>query len=259
MSLPDIQNERPNIQVSLNRVGVMGLKAPIFVSQKAGGVQHTSASINCFINLAANKKGINMSRLPSAIFKYLHQPLNKSLINDISENIRLLSNADKCELSYEFTYFLSKIAPVSKELGIVDYLVKFNGEVTETTYDFTFSVRVPCTSLCPCSKEISDGGAHNQRCYITLDVTPENGKFIWLEDMISLAESCASCEIYSVLKRSDEKFVTDMAYDNPKFVEDIARECYLKLCAFDNIKNFKIKIESDESIHTHKAVAILEK
>lgn len=257
MILPDMQNSVPKIQVSLNRVGIIDLKLPIYVLQKDSKIQHSVANINCFVDLDSNLKGVNMSRIPIAIHKYLDSPVSRSLIESVCENIRRISNAKICQLIYSFPYFIKKISPVSKEPGLVIYPIKFNGIKSEDLFSFEITVCATTTSLCPCSKEISSGGAHNQKCNVEITYQMNLEEYIWIEDIINIAEESSSCEIFSVLKRVDEKFVTEKAYENPCFVEDITRNCYEKLLMLKNIENFKIEVTSDESIHNHKAYAQL--
>jgi len=258
MVLPDIQNLEPKIKVSLNRVGITDLQLPIYVLQKDNTVQHSVAKINCFVDLDSHLKGVNMSRIPIAIHKYLDSAISGSLIENICENIRQKSEANLCQIICSFPYFIKKISPVSKEPGYVIYPVEFNGIKSENEFSFQLSVTSMTTSLCPCSKEISDGGgAHNQKCIIKITCQTFINNYIWIEDLIKIAENSSSCDIYSVLKRVDEKYVTEKAYDNPCFVEDITRNCYEKLSKLNNIRNIIIEVTSDESIHNHKAYAQL--
>jgi GTP cyclohydrolase IB len=258
MNLPDIQQTPPKVKIALNRVGISDLKIPIQIMSKDGSINRTSSTVSCYVDLDKNLKGINMSRLPQAIHKFQQDRLNSEKIKDIAENIRIISEANTCELTYSFDYYITKLSPVNKEPGVVHYPVSFTGIKSKDNYIFKFKVCVTATSLCPCSKEISEHGAHNQKCqiYITCQRKAEN--MIWIEDVINIAEQSASCEIFSVLKRPDEKWVTEHAYNNPKFVEDIARECYSQLIERRDIEKFKILVSSDESIHMHRAVAIIE-
>jgi len=258
MDLPDIQQTIPKVQIALNRVGISNLKMPIIVSTKASRIHSTVATINCYVDLDKELKGINMSRLPQVLHKFQDRLLNSEVIRDISESIRNISEAKVCELTYTFDYFIKKLSPVNKEPGLINYPVTFTGIKSENNYVFKFDVCVTATSLCPCSKEISEYGAHNQKCYINITCQRKADCFIWIEDIINIAEQSASCEIFSVLKRPDEKWVTEQAYNNPKFVEDVARDCYSQLFQRDDIEKFKVKVTSDESIHMHEAVAIIE-
>ncbi len=261
--LPDVQESKPNVEIALNRVGISKLILPVYVRKKltaeGESVQHTTAKIACYVDLPADKKGINMSRLPIIIQGNIDKPLRGATIQDVAEQIRIASEANECEINYEFHYFTQKKAPVTGRLGYLDHKVNFNGVVKEDrTFEWKITVESIGTSLCPCSKEISKGGAHNQKCYVSITVTPKENALVWIEDLIEVVDKSCSCEIWSVLKRPDEKYVTERAYDNPMFVEDIARECYKHLIGNDNITYFKVRVASDESIHVHRAEAIIE-
>jgi len=222
-----------------------------------GNIQHSIANVSCYVDLAADIKGISMSRLPIQLMKFSDQQLNGKVIKLIAENIRKVSEAKICNLTYNFPYFLTKLAPVSFERGILPYQVTFNGIKSETDYTFILSVETIATSSCPCSKAVSKYSAHNQKSRIKITCQGNSDTFIWIETLAKIAEESASCEIYSVLKRSDEAKVTETAYENSKFVEDIARECYYKLSQIDDILKFKIEVTNDESIHAHSVRAII--
>lgn len=256
-TLPDVQYTNPKYPIKINRVGVNSVQLPIYISQKDGGVQHSVANISCYVDLAAELKGTNMSRLLIGLMKFSKEQLSGKLIKKISEHIRLSAEADTCEVNYSFPYFMMKFAPTSQEPGLLPYQVCFTGIKDKDEYTFKMGVKTITTSLCPCSKEISQFGAHNQKAFIDIVVETKPKAFIWIEDIINIAENSASCEIFSVLKRPDEKIVTERAFENPKFVEDIARSVYNKLDSLKGIENFRIKVESDESIHAHNAVAIM--
>ena len=256
-SLPDIQYTKPKYPIKINRVGINTVELPIFVSMKNGGVQHSVAKVDCYVDLAAHLKGTNMSRLIIGLQKFVGQQLSGKLINSIAENIRISAEADTCEVSYRFPYFIQKVAPASNEPGILPYHICFTGIKTKDSFTFRLDVKVLATSLCPCSKEISEYGAHNQKALIDISIQAKENAFIWIEDVVDIAEASASCEIYSVLKRIDEKVVTERAFNNPKFVEDIVRSVYDKLSEIEDVEKFKIIVESDESIHAHNAVAIM--
>lgn len=259
MILPDVQATEPEFKIAINKVGISNLILPIFITQKVGGYQYSTAKIDCYVSLAADLKGINMSRIPRTLHTYIDRPLNSSIIKEITEEVRVISEADACELTYQFPYFIKKFAPSSGEPGLVHYEVTFTGNRFLDNYHFKLGVEVTTTNLCPCSKEISEGGgAHNQRAKIKIHCKQIESSWIWLEDIIQVAESSTSCPIYSVLKREDEKFVTETAYNNPMFVEDIARACYDKLKNMKGIDYFKIEVTAEESIHLHNAKAIIE-
>jgi GTP cyclohydrolase I len=255
--LPDMQYTSPVHEIRINRVGINSVELPVFVSMKNGGVQHSVAKVDCYVDLAANLKGTNMSRLIIGLQKFVGQQLSGKLLYAITENIRIAAEADTCEVNYSFPYFITKLAPASKEPGIVPYHICFTGIKTKDSYIFKLGVKVLATSLCPCSKEISEYGAHNQKALININIQGKESAFIWIEDLVNIAEQSASCEIYSILKRIDEKVITERAYNNPMFVEDIARAVYNSLDKINDIERFKISVESDESIHAHNAIAMM--
>lgn len=255
--LPDIQNTKSNHQIYLENVGIADLQLPIMIMQKDGTFQQTIATISIFIDLAPEVKGISMSRLLEVMHEYTYKPLNSNVISKITSVIRERSESDKCKLEISFPYFMQKTAPASGKQGYVNYNVKFICKNDKDKIKTLYGTSVIVTSLCPCSKEISDGGAHNQKCFV--DVAYCTTDWVWIEDVIHAIESCGSSEIYSILKRPDEKVVTERAYNNPLFVEDIARNVYSTLESFKNIDSFKIIVKSDESIHIHKAVATASK
>lgn len=254
--MKDVQAEKSNINIGINRVGIDNLKMPMFISKKEGGHQHTVADVSCYVDLRPELKGINMSRLPIAIHKFSTDVLDSNLICKIAEHIRIKSEAEYCQLVYSFPYFIKKYSPVNGEPGLVYYNVTFDALAGPDETEFKFKVTTIATTLCPCSKEISDSNAHNQKCYITIEVKPS--KWIWIEDIISIAEKSSSCEIYSVLKRPDEKFVTEQMYANPRFVEDVVREAYSQLSNMNGVCEFVVEAAADESIHMHRAYAKLE-
>ena len=260
-TLKDIQKEEPKYKFAISTVGIKNFKLPIFIVTKDDGIQHTVANIHGYVDLDADKKGINMSRIPIGLQKFINKRLDMELISDIAKHIRLKSEAQSCQLIYEFPYFIQKTAPVSKETGLVNYNVVFDvfHNCEKTTHKM--SVTITGMSLCPCSKEISEGqGAHCQRSKIRIECIPcNNDEFIWIEDIIRIGEESCACPIFSVLKRFDEKFVTQFSYNNPYFVEDIARSCYYKLNHKENIEWFAIEVINEESIHQHDAYCKIEK
>jgi GTP cyclohydrolase IB len=253
--LPDVQLTKPKHKIAINRVGISDFKMPIFISQKDGGVQHSVANISCYVDLAPDIKGISMSRIPIGLMKFANEQLSSKLIESISENIRIISEAKTCELTYNFPYFLTKLSPSNMEPGIVSYNVSFIGIKSINDFRFNLCVETIATSCCPCSKEISKYGAHNQKSFIKINCKTKENCLVWIESIIDIAEKSSSCEIYSILKRPDEAKVTEKAYENPKFVEDIARECYFRLDKIEDIDNFDVEVSNDESIHIHKAIA----
>jgi len=255
--LPDVQLTKPKHEIAINRVGIADFKMPIFISQKDGGVQHSVANISCYVDLAPDIKGISMSRIPIGLMKFAKNQLSNRTMIKIAENIRKSTEADLCDLGYYFPYFLIKYAPSSYEPGILPYDVWFNIVKTKDDYLFRFSVETIASSSCPCSKEISKYNSHNQKSRIKVTCQSKKDELVWIEDIIEISEEASSCQIYSVLKRSDEKIVTEKMYENSKFVEDIARECYYSLDKLDSIEKFKVEVSNDESIHAHLAKAII--
>ncbi len=256
--MKDVQNMHDSRNIKIDKVGVKNVKYPIVVLDKRNGFQHTIAEISMYVSLPQEYKGTHMSRF----VEILHAHKNTINMKDfpaILGEMKGRLNAESAHMEVRFPYFIRKEAPVSGTAGYLEYMCGFSGHLDgqNSMKDFTVSVSVPVTTLCPCSKEISDHGAHNQRGVVTIKV--QFRRFFWIEDLISLIEGCSSCEIYSVLKRQDEKFVTEKAFENPKFVEDVAREVAEKLSASQNITHFIVEAENFESIHNHSAYACLER
>lgn len=266
-NLPDIQHSSPNHQLPIHRVGINNLKLPINIRQFAGGSQHTVADIDIYVDLPSHVKGTHMSRLAIGAQKFMSQRLDSQVLETISEHIRVKCEAKTAQVIYSFPYFITKNAPNSKEPGLVHCQVIFDvttwacedpsENVKGYNSSFKMTVETTTTSCCPCSKEISEAGAHNQRSKIKITCQPTN--FIWIEQLVQAAEECSSCEIYSVLKRIDEKYVTEKAYNNPMFVEDMVRALFYQLDSIPDIGSFKIEVRNEESIHTHNAFAMIQK
>ncbi len=253
MSIPDIQSQTDTRKIVIDKVGVKGLRYPIVVEDRQRGTQHTVANLNIYVELPYNKRGTHMSRF----VEILHHYHEEALIGNLESFLLELKSSLKAEAAYidiTFPYFLTKHAPVSGIASILSYDCVFSASLKDR-YELLIGVIVPVTSLCPCSKEISEYGAHNQRSMITIKVSYDG--FVWLEELIELAEATASCEIYSLLKRVDEKYVTEKAYQNPKFVEDIVREITLALEKDTRIRSFYVESENAESIHLHNAYAMI--
>ena len=253
----DIQNMYDHRNIDIDKVGVKNVKYPIVVLDKAKGTQHTIADISMYVSLPRNYKGTHMSRF----VEILHAHKNMINMRDFPGILREMKeklNATSAHMEVRFPYFIRKDAPVSGTPGYLEYMCAFVGHMNalEVMKDFTVSVSVPVTTLCPCSKEISDWGAHNQRGIVTVSVRFK--RFFWIEDLIEIIEGCSSCDIYSVLKREDEKFVTEKAFENPRFVEDVVRDVAQKLSVESNITYFAIEAENFESIHNHSAYAYVE-
>lgn len=256
--MPDIQNEKDTREIPLQKVGVKGVKYPIKVLDKKNKAQHTTATVDLFVNLPNHFKGTHMSRFIEIFHRY-HSDLSLNHFLAMLEEIRSKLDSERAFGVISFPYFIEKQAPVSKSNGIMCYNCTYEGSVSEDSRIFFISVDVPVATLCPCSKAISENGAHNQRGHVRIKL--QYSDFFWIEDLIEAVEQCASTALYSVLKRPDEKFVTEYAYDNPRFVEDLVREVFITLRNFKIEKPFpwfRIEAETEESIHNHNAYACTE-
>lgn len=265
----DIQNEADTREIPLQKVGIKGLQYPVHVLDRNNHTQTTSAFVDLYVNLPKHFKGTHMSRFIEVFHKY-HENLSMHQFLLMLEEIRQNLDAAQAFGTLSFPFFMEKKAPVTGQCGLMVYDCKYEGSVRDGSdqkhkSDFFVSVSVPVTTLCPCSKAISASGAHNQRGIVTVKV--QNTSFFWIEDIIALVEQCASCAVYSVLKREDEKFVTEHAYENPRFVEDLVREVYIGLKEFASGENahsekpfswFSVEAENFESIHYHNAYAYTE-
>ncbi len=251
----DVQNQRDTRQIEIDKVGVKNIKYPITVLDKSRGRQHTVASINMYVNLPHRFKGTHMSRFIEILNEFRGQ-IDIRNFSTILAQLKKSLNADSAHMEMEFSYFMEKEAPVSKSRGLMEYKCCFYGSIRKTK-DIMVEVLVPITTVCPCSKEVSEYGAHNQRGEVRVRVRFK--KFIWIEDIIKLVEDSASSDVYSVLKRVDEKYVTERAFDNPMFVEDVVRTVASRLTNDHNIMWFSVDVENFESIHNHSAYAYIEK
>ncbi len=251
--MKDIQNQRDYRNIPIDKVGIKNLRYPITVLDRRDGYQHTVASINMYVDLPHKYKGTHMSRFVELL--HLFRPeVSLKRISVVLEKMKQHLNAASAVIEVTFPYFIEKKAPISGSPGLLDYTCRIVGSSDpEGKVDLVSEVIVPISSVCPCSKEISESGAHNQRGEVQLSTRFK--KFIWMEDMIELVEACASCEVYSVLKRVDEKCVTERGFSNPKFVEDIVRDIAKKLKEDNNITWFSVSAENFESIHNHSAYA----
>jgi GTP cyclohydrolase I len=254
--LADCQSQPDSRQLRIDKVGVKGLSYPIEVLDKKHKTQDTVAKISLLVDLPKDFKGTHMSRFVEVLNAHGRLVNVENLPSMLHELQRKLS-AQVAHIEMEFPYFMEKEAPVTKAKGLVDYQVKFDASTHGKEVTFTVTVTVPVTTLCPCSKAISARGAHNQRGYVTLAL--RSIKPIWIEDMIAMIEASASSEIYSLLKRPDEKFVTERAYDNPVFVEDLVRNVAVRCNQHPDITWYKVEAENMESIHNHSAYACIEK
>ena len=254
--LHDKQSERDHRELRIDKVGVRGLRFPIQVRDKAHAVQNTVATIGLFVDLPKEFKGTHMSRF----IEVLHAHGNVIHVENLGDILVALQdklNAATSHVEMEFPYFMAKAAPASGKESLMDYTARFDAAACEKEIDFVLTVKANVTTLCPCSKAISARGAHNQRGEVTVQVRFR--KPIWIEDLIAIMESSASSELYALLKREDEKAVTERAYDNPVFVEDLVRNVALKLNAHPDVTWYKVEAENQESIHNHNAYACIEK
>ena len=251
--MKDIQSQPDFRKIPIDKVGIKNLRYPITVRDRRDGFQHTIATINMYVDLPHNNKGTHMSRFVE-LLHLLRPDVSLEKFSVILENMKKHLNAASAHLEMTFPYFIEKAAPISTSPGLMDYTCSIRGSSDPSgRVDLVSEVIVPISSVCPCSMEISDNGAHNQRGEVKLSTRFK--KFIWMEDMIELVEASASCDVFSVLKRVDEKSVTEKAFANPKFVEDIVRDVAKKLNEDDNITWFSVSAENFESIHNHSAYA----
>ncbi|GHU23934.1 GTP cyclohydrolase FolE2 [Spirochaetia bacterium] len=251
----DVQNQTDEREVPLTKVGVKGLEYPIRVLDKLNKVQWTTAQICLSADLPRHFKGTHMSRFVE-IFHQYRNDISMPHFLEMLQEIRNRLDAEAAFGTVHFPYFLEKTAPVSGFPGMMSYQCRYQGMVNSSGRHFKVAVSVPVTTVCPCSKVISDRGAHNQRGIVTVEV--ELGPFFWIEDLIAVVESCASSPVYSLLKREDEKYITEYAYDNPKFVEDLVRDVYIKVKELKKFPWFSVEAENLESIHNHSAFAYTE-
>jgi GTP cyclohydrolase I len=254
--MPDVQGSADTRHIAIDKVGIKDIKHPIRVKDRSGREQHTIANFNMYVSLPHNFKGTHMSRFVEILNEHEYEITVDSFKDMLVEMTkRLEARAGHIEMA--FTYFVIKLAPISSVRSLLDYEVTFIGEITDDKPVITVKVIVPVTSLCPCSKEISQYGAHNQRSHVT--VTAKTNGFLWIEDLIDLVEKEASCQLYGLLKRPDEKYVTEHAYEHPKFVEDMVRDIATKLNKDHRVAAYVVESENFESIHNHSAYAMIQK
>jgi len=254
-AMVDVQNQPDTRRIKIDKVGVKDIRYPITVMDKNREAQRTVASINMYVDLPHHYKGTHMSRFIEVLSRHRDSISTQSIptiLSDIKERL----DAASAHLELSFPYFIEKAAPVSGAVSLMEYNCSLFGRQDDKGTDLTVGVTVPITTLCPCSKEISQAGAHNQRGMVKVVVRYK--KFFWMEDLIRLVEQSSSAEVFSLLKRADEKFVTETAYENPMFVEDVVREVAVKLLADDTFTWFSIAAENFESIHNHSAYAFIE-
>jgi len=253
----DVQNMHDDRNIHIDKVGIKSLKLPVAVQDRSSGSQKTVAEVNFYVDLPHNFKGTHMSRFVEILNEY-RGSLSMENIHEVLRVARERLHALRAHLELTFPYFIEKEAPVTGSKGVIDYECAISAASNGNEKDeVILTVHVPITTLCPCSKEISDYGAHNQRSIVTVSV--KLNSFMWLEDLIRIVEERASCEIFSLLKREDEKYVTETAYNNPAFVEDIVRSVTEALARDTRIDWFSVESENQESIHNHNAYAFVER
>jgi len=257
-AMPDVQGGRDSRNVPIDKVGVKNIRYPITLHCPAtGGVQHTVARVNMYVGLPHYQKGTHMSRFLEVLNEH-HESIRSNQVMDVCHDMKKVLKAERAHLELEFPYFIDKKAPVTGQVSKIDVEVTFDAS-SDTHDDFVMGVKVPATSLCPCSKEISAYGAHNQRCMLEAKVRLKAGTNMWIEELFYLIEQAASTQVFAVLKRPDEKWVTEAAFDNPKFVEDIVRDMALVLEQDERVVWYEVNSENFESIHNHNAYALVEK
>lgn len=253
--MKDVQNFKDNRNVDIQKVGIKHLELPLIIQRKNNSNQVVCAKARVNVSLPKDYKGTHMSRFVEVLAEWKNKNLLGVDIKGCLEKIIKNLDAQSGELEFNFTYFIDKKSPVTGMSAPMSYDCSFEGRIENENYKFILGVVVPVTTLCPCSKEISDNGAHNQRAFIKVKVSYDEQEQVWLEDLIELVEGCASCPVYPLLKREDEKFVTERAWDNPKFVEDVLRDTVVKLRNNPVINEFEVECEAFESIHNHSAWA----
>lgn len=254
--IADVQNLVDTRHIAINKVGIKSIRHPIAVKDQSVGIQRTIALFNMYVGLPHNFKGTHMSRFVAILNGHEREISVENFSVMLAEMVEKLE-AKSGHIEMNFPYFINKSAPVSGVQSLMDYDVTFIGDIADGKIDFSLKVVVPVTSLCPCSKKIADYGAHNQRSHVT--VTIRTNADVWIEELVSLVESEASCELYSLLKRPDEKFITERAYDNPKFVEDMVRDVAARLNAEPRVDAYTVESENFESIHNHSAYALIQR
>ncbi len=252
----DVQSSQDHRAINIDKVGIKDIRHPVQVKDRSGHIQHTVANFNMYVALPHDFKGTHMSRFVEILNNHDWEITVESFKTMLSEMTDKL-DADIGHIEMSFHYFVNKKAPASGVESLLDYEVSLIGERADNKNIITIKAVVPVTSLCPCSKKISDRGAHNQRSHVTVEV--QTDAFIWIEELIDTVEQQASSELYGLLKRPDEKVVTERAYDNPKFVEDMVRDVAAQFNMDDRILAYRVASENFESIHNHSAYALIER
>ena len=254
--IADVQGALDSRRIAINKAGIKSIRHPVKIIDKGRRAQHVIATFDMHASLSHQLKGVHMSRFVEILNSSTRIISVKSFESLVSAVVRKLET-ESGGVEMTFPYFMSKTAPITGISSLMDYQVTFAGTIHEGAYHFVLKVVVPVTSLCPCSKQVSEYGAHNQRSHMSISVCPSSS--IWIEDLIKLAEDQASCEVYGLLKRADEKYVTEKAYDNPKFVEDVVRDVAAALNRDVRIDAYVVESENFESIHNHSAYAVIER
>ena len=254
--LVDVQSSSDTRHIAINKVGIRAIRHPVKIAERGGGAQRTVATFSMTVGLPQEFKGTHMSRFVEILNAHEREISVESFASMLLEMAARLE-AKTGHIEMRFPYFIDKAAPVSGVRSLMDYDITFIGEIENGKTKFTMEVLAPVTSLCPCSKQISDYGAHNQRSHVI--VKAETSDFVWIEEIVELIEREASCELYGLLKRPDEKYVTERAYDNPKFVEDLVRDVAGALNDDARVLAYTVQAENFESIHNHSAYALIER
>ena len=253
--LPDIQKTTDRRNIAIDRVGVRKVRCPIVVLDRADERQQTIGDFTLTVDLPAEFKGTHMSRFLEVLGEY-GKEISVHALPELLGRLRERLNAEKAHINVRFPFFMSKAAPVTGKTGMAEFECGFDAEINGV-FTSQLYVRAAVATLCPCSKEISQYGAHNQRGWVTARVGTSD--HVWLEEIIEMIEGSASCALYPVLKRPDEKWVTEHAYENPRFVEDLVREVALKFDEDPRITGYEVEVENEESIHMHNAYAYLKR
>jgi GTP cyclohydrolase I len=255
-NIPDVQSDPDSRKLAIDKVGIKAIRHPVRIQERSGAAQHTIAMFNMYVGLPHHFKGTHMSRFVEILEAREREITVESFQAMLREMVEKLE-AEEGHIEMQFPYFIEKKAPVSGVKSLMDYDVTFTGEILKGKQSFLMKVVVPVTSLCPCSKSISERGAHNQRSHVT--VSARTNDFVWIEEIVDIVEKQGSSELYGLLKRPDEKYVTERAYDNPKFVEDLVRDVAAVLNLDERIEAYVVESENFESIHNHSAYALIER
>ncbi len=253
----DLQNARDDRNKKIDKVGIKGILMPLTIADRKKNLQHTVAQVNMYVDLPHQFKGTHMSRFVEILEEHRGEIFNMHVTRDLLQKMKKVLDAKNAHVEISFPYFIEKEAPVSKKKSLMDYHCRFVGNGNGQEEEFILEVNVPIKTLCPCSKEISEKGAHNQRSIVTVKIKFK--EFVWIEEIVEIVEKEASSELFALLKREDEKFVTERAYDNPRFVEDMVRAVSLHLDKDARITWYSVESENFESIHNHNAYALISK